>query len=73
MRRAELAVVRRAPHILRTLPRHGFPRGVLQVEQWRGVHAGWLLQFHTQKEPERGTRERIGAEHEEVVEDERQR
>lgn len=72
LRRAELALVRGAAHLLRAVARDGFPRGVLPAEQRRGLHAGRLLQLHTPQEPQRRARPRAGAQHEEVAEDEGQ-
>jgi hypothetical protein len=47
LRRAKLALVRRPPHLLRTLARHRFPRSLLSPEQRGGLCARRLLQLHT--------------------------
>lgn len=70
LRRPQLALVRRAPHLLRAEPRDGLPRGVLPPQFRRGVRACWVLQFHPSQESEPGVGERARYEYEEVVEGE---
>jgi len=70
LRRPQLALVRRAPHLLRALPRHRLPRSVLPAQQRRRVRAGRLLQFHTSEGAECGVGSGVGTRDEEVVEGE---
>lgn len=68
MRCAQLALVRRAAHLLRAQPRDRFPGGVLSAEQWGRVRARRLLQLHSPQGAERGAGAGVGVGHEEVVE-----
>ena len=68
LRRPQLALVRRAPHLLRTQPRDRFPRGLLPAQQRRRVREGWVLQFHPSQGAEWRVGEGVGVGHEEVVE-----
>jgi hypothetical protein len=70
LRRAELALVRRPPHLLRVIAGNGFPRSVLQVEQRRGLCARRLLQLHTQEGTDARARAGSRYEYEKVVEGE---
>jgi hypothetical protein len=51
VRRPQQPLVRRAPHLLRAVARHGLPRGLLPPEFRRGLRARRLLQLHPSQEP----------------------
>ena len=63
-------MVCRAAHLLRAVARDGFPGSVLSAEQWGGVRAGRVLQFHPPQGAEPGAGAGAGAGDEEVAETE---
>ena len=70
LRRPQLPLVRRPPHLLRTQPRHRLPGSLLPAQQRRRLREGRVLQLHTSEGAERGVGSGVGVGDEEVVEGE---
>lgn len=67
MRRTQLALVRRPPHLLRAIPRHRLPRSLLPAELRRGLRARRVLQLHSQEGAHGGAGPRFGYEYAQVA------
>ena len=68
LRRPQQPLVRRPPHLLRTLARHRLPRSLLPAQQRRGLRPGRLLQLHSPQGAERGAGPGARVGDQEVVE-----